>query len=163
MNKDAWKRINKTLEILPKLDCRKVLRLTLIKDFNDSNIKEWAKFIKKAGDLMLEIKAYMWIGGSRKRLKKENMPSHEEVIDFSKKLAEELGIKVKDIYAPTGVWADFMPVVQEGFEACWLGSEPGLKYVHTVNDDMNLVSKKGLKMILDLCTTVVRKLENEFN
>jgi hypothetical protein len=77
--------------------------------------------------------------------------------------AEELGIRIKDIYAPTGVWSDFMPIVQEGFEACWLGSEPGLKYVHTVRDDMNLVSKKGLKMILDLCTDVVKKLENEFN
>jgi putative aminopeptidase FrvX len=77
--------------------------------------------------------------------------------------AEELQIKVKDIYAPTGVWSDYMPVVQEGFEACWLGSEPGLKYVHTAHDNMNLVSKKGIKMILDLCVDVVKKLENEVN
>jgi Zn-dependent M28 family amino/carboxypeptidase len=77
--------------------------------------------------------------------------------------AEELGIKVKDIYAPTGVWSDYMPVVQEGFEACWLGSEPGLKYVHTVEDNMDLVSKEGLKMILDLCVDIVRKLENGLN
>jgi Zn-dependent M28 family amino/carboxypeptidase len=77
--------------------------------------------------------------------------------------AEELQIKVKDIYAPTGVWSDYMPVVQEGFEACWLGSEPGLKYVHTAHDNMKLVSKKGIKMILDLCVDVVKKLENEVN
>ncbi len=96
LNKDAWRRINETLEMLPKLNCRKVLRLTMIKGLNDFGIKEWAKFIKKAGPAMLEIKAYMFIGGSRKRLKKENMPRHSEVKVFSKKLAKELGWKILD-------------------------------------------------------------------
>ena len=77
--------------------------------------------------------------------------------------AKELQIKIKDIYAPTGVWSDFIPVVQEGFEACWLGSEPGLKYVHTPKDTMNLVSKDGIKNILNLCIEIVKKLEDEFN
>ena len=75
--------------------------------------------------------------------------------------AEELKIKIKDIYAPTGVWSDYMPIVQEGFEACWLASQPGLKYVHTKNDNMNLISKEGIKNILLLCVDVVTKLENE--
>lgn len=96
LNKDSWERINKTLKLLPKLNCRKVIRLTLIKGLNDSHIKEWAGFIKQAGDVMLEIKAYMFLGGSRKRLKKENMPRHEEVLDFSKKLARELKWKIID-------------------------------------------------------------------
>lgn len=34
------------------------------------------------------------------------------------KTAEELNIKIRDIYSPSGVWSDFMPIVQEGFEAC---------------------------------------------
>ena len=79
------------------------------------------------------------------------------------KSAEELRIKIKDIYFPSGVWSDFMPIVQEGFEACWLGSEPGLKLVHTNNDTMNLVSKQGIKNILFLCKDVVEKLNKEFN
>ncbi|MBA7687663.1 hypothetical protein ES703_96127 [subsurface metagenome] len=54
-----------------------------------------------------------------------------------------------------------MPIVQEGFEACWLASQPGLKYVHTKNDNMNLISKEGIKNILLLCVDVVTKLENE--
>ncbi|MFX0145617.1 MAG: M28 family peptidase, partial [Candidatus Hodarchaeota archaeon] len=29
--------------------------------------------------------------------------------------ANKLNIKVKDIYLPTGMWSDFMPIVQEGF------------------------------------------------
>ncbi|MBA7707777.1 hypothetical protein ES703_116659 [subsurface metagenome] len=76
--------------------------------------------------------------------------------------ANEKQIKIKDIYSPAGVWSDFMPVIQEGFEACWLGSEPGLKFVHTKRDDMKLVSKEGIKNILTLCVDVIKKLDNEF-
>lgn len=77
--------------------------------------------------------------------------------------AKELKINIKDIYLPTGAWSDYMPIVQEGFEACWIGSQPGLKYVHTKKDDMELVSKEGIKNVLLLCVDVVEKLNNEFN
>jgi len=77
--------------------------------------------------------------------------------------AEQKEIKIKDIYSPTGVWSDYMPIIQEGFEACWIGSEPGLKYVHTKYDNMDLISKKGISNILNLCTDVVKQLETEFN
>jgi len=79
------------------------------------------------------------------------------------KSAEELKIKIEDIYFPSGVWSDFMPFVQEGFEACWIGSEPGLKFVHTIKDNMNLVSKEGIKNVLFLCKDVIEKLDREFN
>ncbi len=94
--KDSWKRLNETMNLLPNLQTRKVLRITLIKGLNDSHIKEWARFIKPAGDVFLEIKAYMWIGYSKDRLKKENMPRHEEIRAFSEKLAKELGWKILD-------------------------------------------------------------------
>ena len=77
--------------------------------------------------------------------------------------AKELNISIKDIYAPTGVWSDYMPIVQEGFEACWVASQPGMKFVHTIKDNMNLISKKGLKNVLLLCVNVVKKLNDEFN
>jgi len=77
--------------------------------------------------------------------------------------AESLNIQTKDFYLPTGAWSDYMPIVQEGFEACWLGSQPGLKYVHTKKDNMDLVSKQGIKNILLLCVDVVNKLNNEYD
>jgi len=77
--------------------------------------------------------------------------------------AEQKEIKIKDIFSPTGVWSDYMPIIQEGFEACWIGSEPGLKYVHTKHDNMDLISKKGISNVLNLCTDVVKKLETEYN
>jgi hypothetical protein len=77
--------------------------------------------------------------------------------------ASELNIKTKDIYLPTGAWSDYMPVVQEGFEACWIASQPGLKLVHTKEDDMSIVSKDSMKKTLNLCIEVVKKLNNEFS
>lgn len=97
---DAWERINKTIKLLPKLNCRKVIRITLIKGLNDSHVKEYAKLIKKATGndkkTMLEVKAFMWVGFSRKRLKKENMPLHKECKEFAKKLAKELNWEIID-------------------------------------------------------------------
>ncbi|MGV9174163.1 MAG: M28 family metallopeptidase [Promethearchaeia archaeon] len=77
--------------------------------------------------------------------------------------AEELDIDLRDIYLPTGAWSDFMPMVKKGFKACWLASNPGLKYVHTPKDTMDLVSKKGLKNGLILTTKVVEKLDLQYS
>jgi hypothetical protein len=52
-------------------------------------------------------------------------------------------------------------MVKKGFKACWLASNPGLKYVHTTKDTMDLVSKKGLKDGLDLTLEVVGKISKE--
>jgi aminopeptidase YwaD len=77
--------------------------------------------------------------------------------------AKEHQIEIKDVYSPTGSWSDYMPIVQEGFEACWLGSQPGLKLVHTSKDNMDLVTKEGLKNILTLCEDVIKKLDLEYD
>jgi hypothetical protein len=88
--------------------------------------------------------------------------SSEKLNNLIIESANQNEIKIKDIYSPTGVWSDYMPIVQEGFEACWLGSEPGLKYVHTKNDNMDLITKEGIKNMLTLCVDVVKKLDHEF-
>lgn len=86
--KDSWKRLNKTIEIYPDLKCRKVIRFTLIKGMNDSleDIDKFIEIFEKSNTDYLEIKAYMYLGASRDNLKEENMPSHKEVIDFSKEI-----------------------------------------------------------------------------
>ncbi|MFX1501026.1 MAG: M28 family metallopeptidase [Promethearchaeota archaeon] len=88
--------------------------------------------------------------------------SSKKLKDLFLNSADKLNIKIEDIYLPTGAWSDYMPIVQEGFEACWLGSQPGLKYVHTRKDNMDLVSKQGLRNILLLCENVVNVLNNEY-
>ena len=86
-----------------------------------------------------------------------------EILQNMIPLMKELGIEAKSVYLPTGAWSDYMPVVKHGFEACWIGSQPGLKYVHTKKDNMSLVSKEGLKNALLLTIEVVNKINNEFN
>ncbi len=75
--------------------------------------------------------------------------------------SKELNIDAKTIYLPTGAWSDFMPIIQKGFDACWLASMGSTKYVHTKKDTMDLVSKEGLKNGLLLSVDVAKKLNDE--
>jgi len=89
----GWERIQRTLEILPSLDTRIVIRHTLVKGWNmrEEFIKEYARIIDRVQPLFVEPKAYMFVGYSRKRLSIENMPSFDEIVEFGKKLSEETG------------------------------------------------------------------------
>ena len=98
MIRKGWERLQKTLEILPSLDTRIVIRHTLVDGWNmkDEYIKEFAKLDEKAEPLFIEPKAYMFVGYSRKRLTIDNMPSFEKIKEFGKKLSQELGYHYLD-------------------------------------------------------------------
>ena len=89
--------------------------------------------------------------------------SSEKLNDLLLKSSNELNINAKTIYLPTGAWSDFMPIIQNGFDACWLASMGSTKYVHTKNDKMDLVDKEGLKNGLLLSVDVAKKLNQEFS
>ena len=90
--KDGWKRLLRTLKMLRTLKCRTVVRLTLMKGINDSEEaqQQFARLLETAQADFIEVKSYMFLGESRKRLKKENMPLHPEVVAYSKQLAKLL-------------------------------------------------------------------------
>jgi len=100
--KDAWERLNKSLEIMSALKgkTRTIFRMNLIRDLNMSlkDIKAFAKLIKKAKPLFVELKGYMSVGFARERLGYDRMPDNEEMLDFSKKLAKETGLKILDTH-----------------------------------------------------------------
>ncbi len=89
-----WDNILRSLEILKSKETRTVIRITLIKGVNMFNSKGFAELIKIAEPDYIEVKAYMHLGFSRKRLPREAMPSHSEVMEFSKELAEHLDYKI---------------------------------------------------------------------
>jgi tRNA wybutosine-synthesizing protein 1 len=93
---DGWERLKQTLEILPSLDTRSVIRHTLVQGWNmaESHIKEYAKLDEMASPLFIEPKGYVFVGYSRKRMNLANMPSHKSVHDFGAKLAEQLGYEL---------------------------------------------------------------------
>jgi tRNA wybutosine-synthesizing protein 1 len=88
---DSWERWNKTLEMLAKLDTRTVLRVTLIKDWNDSEktIPDFTSIFEKSNAHFVEIKSYMHIGRSTNRLEYENMVEMNDVRKFSGKIVEK--------------------------------------------------------------------------
>ncbi|MEW5995847.1 MAG: radical SAM protein, partial [Candidatus Zixiibacteriota bacterium] len=100
---DGWKKLNRSLELMPSFSCRKAVRLTLVKGLNMENTAGYAKLIEKTGCDFLEVKGYIWVGFSRKRLKLENMPLHREVVAFAERLAGDCGYKVVNESEPSRV------------------------------------------------------------
>lgn len=92
--KDAWEKLNKTLELLPKLKkiTRTVFRMNLILNLNMNKeyIKDYALLIKKSKPLFIEVKGFMSVGFARQRLGYDRMPKFEDIISFSKMLSKEL-------------------------------------------------------------------------
>jgi len=100
VNKDAWERFIETLKNLKiarnKNKVRTCLRITLIKGLNMTDVEGYAKIIRISEPLFVEAKAFMYVGSSRDRLKPENMPDHEEVVEFSREITEHSGYKIID-------------------------------------------------------------------
>lgn len=95
--KNAWKKFNESLKLMDKLKCRTVIRMTLVKDINmkDSQIQGYMNLIKKAKPDFIEVKGFVSVGFSRKRLGYELMPTHEEIRDYAERIAIELNERYK--------------------------------------------------------------------
>lgn len=91
---DSWKRWNRSLMMLSGLDTRTVLRITLIRNYNDLEemIPAFAAMLKESSPNFVEIKSYMHIGRSTNRLEHENMLDMDEVRYFASELAKQSGI-----------------------------------------------------------------------
>jgi len=89
--KHGWKQLLRTLELLPSLDTRTVIRHTLVKGWNMLHVRDYARLDRMAEPSFIEPKAYVFVGSSRLRMNLANMPSFDEVHEFSKELAGELG------------------------------------------------------------------------
>jgi len=100
---NAWEKLNKTLELLPSLSCRTVIRITLVKGYNMGSVEEYARLIRKASPDFVEPKAFMYVGFARQRLNYHNMPSHREVQNFGIMLADGLGYNILDECAASRV------------------------------------------------------------
>jgi len=91
-----WDKILRTLELLPSLDTRTVIRHTLVAGWNLGWEPDYARLISRANPNFVEAKAYMFVGDSRNRLTIENMPGHDLIRTFSERLASELSYLIID-------------------------------------------------------------------
>ena len=96
---DAWERWMKSLFFLADVNTRTVLRMTLIRDYNDNLqfVNEFAEMMLQGNPHFVELKSYMHIGMSTKRLKENNMLDMGEIQKFSSELCEKIpGFSIMD-------------------------------------------------------------------
>jgi tRNA wybutosine-synthesizing protein 1 len=90
--KDAWERWCESLEFLSNARTRTVLRMTMIRGYNEeiSNAEDFAQIVSRANPHFVEIKSYMHIGMSVQRLEKSNMLEMSEIRTFVDYLVNKL-------------------------------------------------------------------------
>lgn len=94
--KDFWKRYIECLEILSEKKQRTVFRMTLVQKANMEDFEGYAKLIEIGKPDFIEIKGVTYCGTSKaNKLTMENVPWHEQVVDFGKQL---LGYLASDRY-----------------------------------------------------------------
>jgi len=88
---DSWERWNRTLKMLSTLDTRTVLRITLIRGYNDDKemIPAFTSLLRQSNAHFVEIKSYMHIGRSINRLEHTDMLEMDEIRSFANKLTQE--------------------------------------------------------------------------
>lgn len=89
---DGWHRLMRTLELLPSLGTRTVIRHTLVQGFNMGHEDEYARLDRIADPTFIEPKGFVFVGDSRKRMSMDNMPSHHSVKEFGLRLGDLLGM-----------------------------------------------------------------------
>ena len=96
LNPGSWDRIMETIALFPSLDTRKAVRITVVKGMNMLSPEGYAKMLNEAEPDYIEVKAYMFVGGSRMRLTLDNMPSFAEIQGFATDISEATGYRIKD-------------------------------------------------------------------
>jgi len=103
VEKNLWKNLLSTLRLLPKMRTRKVLRLTLVRGRNFSSPEKYGELIRIARPHYVEVKSYVNVGYSRRRLVQNDMLTHEEIREFARKIAEASGYLVTDEFSESRV------------------------------------------------------------
>jgi len=93
-NDNAWEKLEETLALLPSLDTRTVCRHTLIKGESLGHHNDYARLDNIADPDWIEAKGYVYVGHSQNNHTIENMPSHDDIMEFSNKLAPLVGREV---------------------------------------------------------------------
>lgn len=116
--KNAWKKFNESLKVMGGLDCRRVIRMTLVKGLNmgggvvegddgrvegveSGMVEDYVKLIKKANPDFIEVKGFMSVGFARGRkgMGYDVMPTYDEIRDYAERIAiglSDKGYKILD-------------------------------------------------------------------
>ncbi|HTT15147.1 MAG TPA: 4-demethylwyosine synthase TYW1 [Thermoplasmata archaeon] len=95
-HEDAWARLRESLSIVRDLKTRRVVRHTLVKGWNLGWVDAYAELDGLAQPDFIEPKGYVYMGKSRQRLGRDHVPTHEEIGDFARRLAQRTGYLTLD-------------------------------------------------------------------
>lgn len=87
---DYWEKTKQSLKALSTKKQRTTIRLTIMKGYNDVQEENYAELIKLGNADFIEVKGYMHVGASQERLERSNMPFHEYVLNFARKVKKYL-------------------------------------------------------------------------
>ena len=88
---DFWERFLACLTALREKRQRTVYRLTLVKSWNMEEVENYVSLIEVGDPDLIEIKAVTYCGTSdASSLTMQNVPWHEEVVEFGRRLEAEL-------------------------------------------------------------------------
>jgi len=90
--RNAWRLWLRSLDLMAEMKTRTVIRFTLIRGLNSDEkyMQQYAELIRRANPHFVEIKSYMHLGYSTRRLKAENMLDHSEIKEYAEKLLRYL-------------------------------------------------------------------------
>jgi tRNA wybutosine-synthesizing protein 1 len=91
-----WERLMESLELMNSFSSTRVLRLTMVKGHNMKSPGRYAELINRANPDFVELKGYMHVGESQRRLARDCMPLHGDVKEFAEKVAAESGYSYRD-------------------------------------------------------------------
>ncbi len=91
-----WNKMIESLDIIKDIDSRTVCRVTAVNNHNMQCHEDFVELIEKGDFDFVEVKGYMHVGDSMKRLKSDCMPEHGEVKEFAGKISEISGYDYRD-------------------------------------------------------------------
>lgn len=92
--KDYWDQIQESLAGLSSR--RSAIRTTVVRSYNDTAPERYAAIYQDSGARFVEVKGYMYLGYSRNRLQKSQMPEHQDVRAFAEKIVDHCDYVIKD-------------------------------------------------------------------
>lgn len=100
---ENWGRLLDSLSLLKGFRCPTVVRITAVKGINMDDPQGYAGIISKSEPSFVEIKAYMHVGSSTRRLGFDAMPSHACIVALAQEIADTSGYKLVDEMAKSRV------------------------------------------------------------
>jgi len=94
--KNPFDKVLESLSLMKEFQCRTIVRLTLAKGLNFADPEGYAKIVEKSQTKFLEVKAFMAVGGSRKRMEYEDMPRIEEIRSFAETVEKNSCYQIVD-------------------------------------------------------------------